>query len=944
MARQAEAAATVSIFGRDDELRRVAGVLEELPNGAVGLLIEGEPGMGKTSVWSWARAKAAGRYQVLSCRPAEAEAKFSYAAITDLLDRVVDNLLPLLAAPQRQALEVALLREAMPSPPLDPRAVASAVLGSLRVLARSGPLLLAIDDSQWLDPPSARVLEFAIRRLESEPIGVIIVQRTRDDRRAVLSMDRALPPGRFVRVELRPLSVGALHHMIQTRLKTELPRRVLLQLHETSGGNPFYALEIARQLLAQGGAPALPFLATGGGSALTVPPNLRELVESRLDRLPRRTRDMLLTVAALSNPTVAIITAVANDRSTVEADLQSAERAGIVEREDDRVRFTHPLLASVQYAAASSGARRALHQHLAEVVVDVEERARHLALATIDADGGKAAIIADAAQRARSRGAPEAAAALLEEARRLTPPEQPDVIWRRSSEAAMCHYLAGDTEQARRLWEEIEQTAPPGPARAAALWHLSEFRHSSLSLDEQLAGIREALGEAGSDPALESTIHHTFGLSLIWGAGDVRQAVIHARAALQLARSQPDKTILAMAQTAMLYSGYLSGEGVTAGLLRRSVALEHATQHLPLENSPRLARALIVSQIGERPELARADLAELRRQAEERGFDVSLPLLFYFMSDLECRTGDWLLAERYAADCLESVTRTEQLFRKPLGLIAQAMVEARRDRLDAAHALAMEALSLNEKAGGRHVAGRIWAALGFIELSRNNAKSANRWLELVTELEERGGHEDPTAFRSRHDAIEALIELGELDRAERLLASLELHGRRLDRAWALAMAARCRGLLDAARGELSAAQDSLEQSLIVHERLVEPFELGRTLLVLGTVRRRLRRKRAARESLLKAVERFEEVGAVGWAARARAEMQRLGSRGAEPDELSPTEERVAWLVAEGRTNREIARALFVSVKAVEGSLTRIYAKLDVRSRTELALRIGALKR
>jgi DNA-binding CsgD family transcriptional regulator len=844
--------------------------------------------------------------------------------------------LPSLPVPQRQALGIALLRETTLLEPLDPRAVASAVLNSLRFLSQSGSLLLALDDSQWLDPPSARVLQFAIRRLQTEPIGLLVVQRTRDDRRAVLDLDRALPPGHFARLDLPPLSVGALHHMVRARLGTDLPRRILLQLHETSGGNPFYALEIAREMLAQG--------VDSQAAAMAVPTSLREVVESRLGRLPRRTRDVLLTVAAVSNPTVPVITAVAGDPHLVDTDLLRAERAGIIEIEDDRVRFTHPLLASVQYAAVPLAERRALHGRLAEVATDIEERARHLALATSDANDETAAIIADAAQRARRRGAPETAAMLLEEARRLTPRDLPDQIWRRSTDAAMCHYLAGDTERATQLWEEIERSAPPGPARASALWHLSEFRHSTLSLEQQLEGIKEALGEAGSDPALVSTIHHTFGLSLIWGAGDVRQAQGHVQAALELARSQPDATVLAMAHTAVLFASYLSGTRVGPKQLDRSVAMEQATQHLPLENSPRFARAIMVSQIGEAPDVARADLAELRRQAQERGLDVSLPLLNYMVSDLECRTGNWQLAERYAAECLESVTRTEQLFRKPLGLIAQAMVEARRGGLDSARERASEALALNEKSGGRHVAGRIWAVLGFIELASNDPESANRWLERVTELEERGGHDEPTVYRARHDAIESLIELGELETAARLLDWLETHGRRLDRAWALAMAGRCRGLLAAAQGDLAGAQASLEGAVVSHLRLVEPFELGRTLLVQGSIRRRLRKKHAARESLQRALELFEGLGAAQWAARARAEMQRLGTRGAEPDELSPTEERVARLVAEGRTNREIATALFVSVKAVEGSLTRIYAKLDVRSRTELAVRIGTPKR
>jgi DNA-binding CsgD family transcriptional regulator/tetratricopeptide (TPR) repeat protein len=887
--------------------------------------------MGKTTVWRWSLEEAARRFRVLSCRPAEAEAKFSYAALTDLLDGVVEESLSSLAAPQRHALEVALLRETEPGETLGSRAVAAAVLASLRTLANSGPVLLAIDDAQWLDQPSARALQFAIRRLQAEPIGVLLVQRTRVDRSVSLGLDRALPADRFFRLELASLSIGALHHMVRTRLGAEFPRPVLVQLHQTSGGNPFYALEIARDLLTQGTDRPV--------GAVPVPKSLRELVEGRLERLPHRTRDALLTVAALSSPTLAVITAASDSPETVEAELKRAERAGVIEIEADHVRFSHPLLASVHYATASAAHQRALHRRLAEVVIDVEERARHLALATTDPDANISRAIDEAAQRARARGAPETAAVLLEEARRLTPPAEPDALWRRMTDGAMCHYLAGNTERARELWEEIESSAPAGPVRARALWYLSEFRHSTLEVEQQITAMDRALGEAGSDLGLKSAIHHTLGLSFAWGGANARRAKEHVQAALELAEAQTDPTVLGLACTAVLWVGYMSGEGLTPELIERCLAVEEATQHLPLENSPRMAWAWMISQLGETPDLARRAFNALRRQAHDHGLDISLPLLYFFVSDLECRTGDLDLADRCVTDGLEAAARTEQLFRIPLLLLARALVMARRGRLDTARSLATESLTLNKKSGTRLAEGRIWAMLGFIELSRGDPESANGWLQRVTELEESGGFDEPTVLRSRHDAIEALIALGRLEEAAHLLETLEERGRRLNRAWALAMGARCRALLAAAHGDLAGAQIALAQALVAHDRLVEPFELGRTLLVQGNIQRRSRQKRTSRDSLERALGLFRNLGASGWAAQVEAETQRLGLHPAAPDELSATEERVARLVAAGRTNREIASAMFVSVKAVEANLTRIYTKLAVRSRTELALRL-----
>ena len=924
------AASSPSIFGRDDEFLRVSAFLDAIPHGPRALLLEGEAGVGKTTIWRWALERAAAAsYRVLSCRPAEIEAKWSYAALADLVGGVLNEVSPTLSPPQRRALDVALLRGGEEGT-LDPRAVAVAVLAGLRTLAASGPTLIGVDDAQWLDAPSARVLQFVIRRLKAESVGVLVTQRTREDGGIALGLERALAGDDFSKLTLPPLSLGALHHVVRTRLGAELPRSVLVQVHQTSGGNPFYALEIGRDILEHGMEHRI--------GAITLPKSLRELVERRLGLLPRRTYEVLLTISALSNPTLAVIAAAAERPDLVADDISRASRAGIVEVDADQVRFAHPLLAAVRYGAASAEQRRAVHRRLAGVVVDVEERARHLALAATGPDTSVADALDEAALWARARGAPDAAATLLEEAIRLTPPDQMEASWRRTRESAMCHYMAGDTDRARQLWEQIERSAPAGPARAAALWHLAEFRSSRLNLQQQIDVAERAFREAGDDVALKSAVEHTIALSLAWG-GEVLQALPHAQSALEHAEAQSDQTVLALARGADLSVRYLSGSGFSAELVERTMALDWATRHLPIENSPHFVWAMVLAFVGEAPDAARREFTELRQQVQESGLEISLPILFFSMSDLECRAGDWNLAARYATESSEAAARTEQVFRAPLGLLAMAALDARRGRLDAARAAASEALSIASRVGPRYVEGRIWAALGFIELCSNDAEAAHDWVARVTDLEDSGGYREPTAFRCAHDGIEALIRLGRLEQAAKQVEKLEARGRALDRAWALAMGARCRGLLAAANGDLSAAQDALREAVLLHERLPDPFELGRTLLLRGNVQRRSRQKRLARASLEQALALFDGLGAGGWADSARDEIRRLGVQSAGRDELSATEDRVAHLVAAGRTNREIASALFVSVKAVEANLTRIYAKLDVRSRTELALRL-----
>jgi len=921
-----------AVFGRDQEFDRLAAFLDAVAHGPRALLLEGEAGVGKTTVWRWAVERAtAAQFRVLTCRPAEAEAKFSHAALADLFETIDARDVPDLPTPQRRALDIVLLRHDDEGIRLAPRAVAAAVLASLRALARTAPLLIGVDDVQWLDPASARVLAFCVRRLRNERIGLLVSLRTPSAADLPLGLDRAYAKDAFVRLALGPLSLGALHHVLRARFGIEFSRPVLIRLHETSGGNPFFALEIAQDLVEHGLQ----------GDRVTIPRSLRELVERRLARLPRHTQDVLLTISALSQPTLRQVRAVADNPATVDADVERTARLGLLEIKGNSIRFSHPLLASVRYQAAPPSQRQTIHRRLAETVVDIEERARHLALSTTAPDRDVAAALDEAAARARARGAPDAGAALLEEASRLTPPDDLAGRWKRMGDAAMSHYLAGDTDRARALWQEIERSVPSGAARAAALWHLVEFRHENLSLQQQIDAMNRALLEAGDDLALTSAIHHTIALSLAW-RGDVRGAQPHARSALELAEATDDPTTVAIAATAAAVVGFLSGQGPSRALIDRAVAMEWATRDLPLENSPRLMRGMLLAHTGEETKAARDDLAEVRRQAQGSGLDVSLPVLLFVMADHECRIGNWELARGYATECVEAAARAEQAFRGPMGLLAMALLDARQGRLEAAHVAATEALTATAETAGRGVVqGRIWAVLGFIELSRDNPKAAYDWLGRVVELEETGGYDEPTVFRCDGDAVEALLELGEVDGAAALTERLEARGRGLDRAWALAVGARCRGLVYAAQGDLVAAQCALERAVVEHEQLTEPFELGRTLLALGSVERRRRQKQAATASLQRAQAVFERLGAGGWAARAVDEMRRVAVRAAGPDKLTPTEERVARLVGAGRTNREIAAALFITVKAVEANLTRIYAKLEVRSRTELALRLSA---
>jgi DNA-binding CsgD family transcriptional regulator len=924
------------IFGRDQELALVSELLDAVPDVVRALVIEGVAGIGKSTLWRRAieHASSASRH-VLSSRPGERESELSYAALSDLLESIDEGTLASLPPPQRRALAVAMLREDVADPAVDPRAVAYAFLSSLKRLAKSQPVLIAIDDAQWLDEPTRRVLRFAMRRLEAERIAVLVMLRSANDSADPLGLDRSLAPARLDRLRLEPLTAGAIHHVVRSRLGANLPRSVLIQIHQVSQGNPFFAIEIARFLRSQG-------VTYEPGQRLPVPHRLIGSVEARLATLPDRTQSVLLTVAASPHPTVGLVTAVAEHPELVETDLSRAAAAGIVEMDGERIRFTHPLLAAAHYGAATDMQRRALHKRLATIVTDVEERAAHLAAGAPGPDSEVAGALERAGASARARGAPEVAATLAEQARRFTPAAEIEDLWRRTGEAAMCLYLSGESARARLLWEEIVAKAPRGPLRASALWRVLEFRDSTIDATTQLNAGAAALEEAGTDHALRAAIHHTLASTLTWG-GNLGRAAPHASEALTFAELGHDPVALVMALNAAAWVEFLAGRGIPRALIGRAIALEDQIRHLPLENNPRMGLAMMLAYIGEDVAAARGEFAYLRHVGEESGFEVSMPLLLYAMSDLECRAGDWELAERYADESHEIATRTDQEFRVPLALCMKAMLAARRGQIDVARVVANEALAIATRSGPWITEARISAVLGFIEISAGSPETAHRWLGPVVASESAGGYAEPTLLHGLPDEIESLIALGDLAGAEALVETLEEQGRCLHRAWAQATGARCRGQLAAAQGDLALALSALDQALAEHERLPDPFELGRTLLVAGNVRRRARQKRPAREGLERAARLFAELGATAWAGRAGDELRRVGGHPTEPDQLSPTERRVATLVRQGKTNKEIARDLFVSVKSVEANLTRIYSKLRIRSRTELAVQSALLE-
>ncbi len=917
------------IFGRDAEQAAAMAFLDAVEQGPAAFVIEGPPGIGKTTLWRWAVDEGAARgYRVLSAGPSQAEAKLSFAGLADLAARVFDEIGDTLPGPQRRAMDVALLRADPGEEGLDQRAAAMALLSLIRELAAGGPVLVAVEDTQWLDPSTAASLTFVSRRLEGLPVGVLISARPGPP----IPIDPSLLTEPTL--ELGPLSLAALHHLIDARLGGRPSRPVLVAIERASGGNPLYALELARSLI-RDGVPA-------PGTPLQVPETLAALVEERIAALSADSRHALLAAAALAAPTVELVAGALPELSGEDV-LGPAVKATIIEVDaTGRIRFTHPLLASGAYALATPEDRRAMHSALAETLGESEERARHLALAAEGPDEGVAAALEAAAAAARARGAHEAAADLAELAVSLTPAGEAEGRRRRTLRLAEARFGAQDPIGAVATLEAAVDSPPPGPGRAELLWRLGQFYRYSGGLQLSADTLARARDEAGEDDALRAAILMDLGISMN-NLADTAGSYEALRAAAELAEGVGDEDALAQALAAFPLVQMMLGQPYDASVLERAMSLAQrgAGRRLnsTVESYPRYTLAFFFRNIDDQ-DTSRRLLEEELRLALERGDEASLPTLLWGLVEGECWSGNLASAREHARRALEASRYSDTATIRCMGLYATALVGAYEGRFEDARAASDAAMAIALEGSVMLLFGMLYSVLGFCDVSESNWAGARERLDPMLQMVGAMNVAEPSLMRFLPDAVEALIRLGQVDEAEAQLIRYETRALEADRASARAAAARCRALLQASGGDLDEATTTVTLALAQHDRISMPLERARTLLVGGEIHRRAKRKALAREQLQEAKEVFTQVRARAWLARADEEIARLGIRASAPEGLTETERRAAGLVGAGKTNREVAEALFVSPKSVEGILTRVYRKLGVRSRTELAARLA----
>lgn len=911
----------VTTVSRSKEMQAVDDLLSSTGAGPSGLVIAGEPGIGKTTLWlaGVARAREFG-FRVLSARADRAESVLSYATVADLLVDVEADVFDGLSELQRMAIDRVLFRAETDGPPTDQRVTASAIVSLLAALVVDEPVLLAIDDVQWLDASSQAVLAFAARRLTGR-IGMLLTGRAHAfdaDPAPWLQLDR---PEAVRRLRVGPLSLGALHAMIVDRLGRTLPRPTMVRIVQMSGGNPYYALELAR---------AVDGRATTGDSVL--PSTLAELTRLRTGHFDGDVGDMLLAACCVADATVDLLahaTGVSVER-VVEL-LEVPEREDIVRIDGDRVHFAHPLLARGIYTHAGPARRRRMHRALAAVEKQPELKARHMALGAATAEPETLVALDEAANSATARGASAAAADLFEmaiglggdtPARRLLAAEQ--------------HVLTGDLHQARAVLEPAIDDLGPGTVRATARLLLGTIRMADHDYVGAAPLLAAAVDDAADDPAL--LVRTYLSLSRVRTmTGSHRAARRHAEMAVVNAERLGGAMLISQALALQVVLACAHGSGRDEAAVRRACELATADADVAAPFNAGTADAVTMAWTGRLDE-ALAGFVAARRRYLEIGSDADLTYVSGHLAMVYVWLGRYSVAADVAEDLMRRGERLGSGYPIVVARSQRALASAYLGREQTVRSDVGAAIAGAEHSGSPFLAAWPLMALGFLEVSLGNFVETLKVLQpLLGQFDAASGTE---IFSATYlpDAIEALVALGRVDEAIPLIEALEVNGARLDRPWMLAVGARGRSMALAARGDLVGAEEMVRHSLEQHDRLPMPFERARTQLLLGQLLRRQRRKHLAATTLREVLAAFDDLGTPLWAARAATELARTDAPRTNASELTPAELRVARLTASGMSNKDIASALFISSKTVEHNLSRIYRKLDVRTRAELASR------
>jgi DNA-binding CsgD family transcriptional regulator len=914
------------IVGRHHERRRLSGLIDSLNVGGGAAAVYGEPGMGKTSLLNFIADRAArSGAQVLTARGIESEAVLPFAAITDLLWPLQEHFATLPAI-QRDALEVCLALSA--GPPRGPLAACAGALGVLTVAAGKSPLVILVDDFQWLDAESAQILLFVARRLSDEPLAIVLAVRAEP---GVAIPDTGLPI-----LLLTGLSTEECAQLTTAMNVTVSPQR-LASLVSSTGGNPLAVVEHLRMASAGGWDQGL--WASSAGTGLH---HSLERTWGRLfDQLPEDARTALFVVVADQDTGGRHTVQALKSAGLSLASLGPAERLGLVASSADAIRLSHPLLRSVVLARTPLAGRVAGYRALAEIA-DGYSRAWYLAAAAIGPEEAVASALVAAADEARQRNGLGASARTLHRAAELT--ANPGIRAERLFRAAHDAHLAGDSssavawcEQALRYRDDPSFLVDVQRVAGGALTSLGEPRRALELMTGAAARARptdpvraaEILAEATGPAIMQGEMHVARKL-----AEQVECIWEHSPHAAATATS----TALAMVAGAFSISGDVARAGV---YLRRAAELPPSS-NVAAELHGAAFHAQSLGWV-ERYSEARNQLTILLDDARRLASPPILAFALAISAEIGWWSGRWATAYADATEALQWATENGQPGLLAYGLSMLARIEAARGERDMCQGHIDQARREVEPRGVGCVP--IYGySLGLAALGAGELYEAAGTLQHAWEAALRQGINNPNVFPIAGDLAEALARAGISERCTKILNWLDERAEATGLTYPHAAACRAQGILAT---DLDEAQRLFAESLAALDKVGQiAFEKARTLLCSGEAMRRNHLPAAAREPLREALILFESLGARPWSARTRAELaasgvkdQRIRPFMAGPtglEQLSPQELQVARIAGRGRNNVEVAAALFVSRKTVEAHLTRVYRKLGIRSRTELA--------
>lgn len=904
------------LVGYEAERGRLVGMVAGAAAGQGGcMVLLGDPGVGKSTLCDEAASRP-GTAIVLRARGLEHETPLAFAGLRDLL-RPVQERISALPSPQAVALEAALALQL--APPGDRLALAAALHNLLSGAGR--PVIVVVDDVQWLDRSSLGALAFVAHRIDDAPVVMLFAERG-DQPQPVLRGLPVLPLGGLDLDEAAMLLEQAGHPVHPS---------VAERLWRDTAGNPLALVELAVTLppAVLSGTQPLPGM-------LLLGPQLLDHFGARVAALPDPVRTALL-VAAVAGSDAATLERGLVAAGLSWADLEASEGKGLVLIADGVVAFRHPLVRAAAYQVAPPLRRRQIHSLLAEVDGDPDRRAWHLAAAISGTDETVAAQLREAANRAFGRGGYAEAAEALQAAAAATADRSTRLDAR--IDAARAWHLGGSPDAALATLQVAmtEAEAPVGQSRvleargAIEMW-LGRPRAARDVLRAEAERIEEA------DAILAARLRLLASMPSVM-IGEVEAGRDLAAAAWPVLGDGPmaGLSAAALASSQLLLGSYQEGHRYT------DIAVQ-ALDEIPLDSQALPLAFLVVQTLSLAGRLVEA--ADLAHRVIEHGRRCGGPGLLALplatLADVHWRQGSLQEARAAATEAVEICDAVGHLTERGHALAVRAQVEGTLGDA-AARASAEQALGLAQRTGAAALEIFAHHALGLLALSQQHYDDAVVELQQARRLMGRHKVVLPSVVPWGPDLVEALVRSGQWDEAAEYWEELSVQLRALDSPWARSVALRCRGLLGG-----DAAQHALAEAVDVLPPKRSPFEGARTELVLGELLRRANRRQEAHRHLASAAGTFARLGAEPWAERARAELRAAGGRTPAPAErslraLSAQELRIALRVAAGETNREVAAALYLSPKTVENTLTSVYAKLWVRSRTELTALVNTAK-